>query len=72
MATDSQHIIYLLGKYSSGQATSNEVDQLLALLRDLRDRLHRGRARPDHANAFCGEVDAVMRPLAGVITLALE
>ncbi|AEW00346.1 iron dicitrate transport regulator FecR [Niastella koreensis] len=33
MATDSQHIIYLLGRYSSGQATSNEVDQLLTLLR---------------------------------------
>ncbi|OQP42787.1 iron dicitrate transport regulator FecR [Niastella yeongjuensis] len=33
MATDSQHIIYLLGKYSSGQATSSEVDQLLTLLR---------------------------------------
>jgi transmembrane sensor len=33
MATDSQHIIYLLGKYSSGQATSGEVDQLITLLR---------------------------------------
>jgi len=33
MATDSQHIIYLLGRYSSGQATSREVDQLLTLLR---------------------------------------
>ena len=33
MATDSQHIIYLLGKYSNGQATSQEVDQLLTLLR---------------------------------------
>ena len=33
MATDSQHIIYLLGRYSCGQATSSEVDQLLTLLR---------------------------------------
>jgi ferric-dicitrate binding protein FerR (iron transport regulator) len=33
MATDSQRIIYLLGKYSNGQATSLEVDQLLTLLR---------------------------------------
>src|ERR1700745_1276605 len=33
MATDRQHIVYLLGKYSSGQATSGEVDQLLTLLR---------------------------------------
>jgi ferric-dicitrate binding protein FerR (iron transport regulator) len=33
MATDSQHIIYLLGRYSNGQATSSEVDQLLTLLR---------------------------------------
>jgi ferric-dicitrate binding protein FerR (iron transport regulator) len=33
MATDSQHIIFLLEKYSSGQATSGEIDQLLTLLR---------------------------------------
>jgi ferric-dicitrate binding protein FerR (iron transport regulator) len=33
MATDSTHIIYLLERYSSGQATGTEVDQLLMLLR---------------------------------------
>ena len=33
MSTDSQHIIYLLEKYSSGQATSGEMDQLFSLLR---------------------------------------
>ncbi|MBO9202991.1 MULTISPECIES: FecR family protein [Niastella] len=33
MATDNQHIIYLLERYSSGQATSSEVDRLLTLLR---------------------------------------
>jgi len=33
MFTDSQHIIYLLEKYSSGQATSGEIDQLFSLLR---------------------------------------
>src|ERR1044072_4143681 len=57
MATDSQHIIYLLGKYSSGQATSGEVDQLLMLLRTenhdetvvsfIEDQL--GTFEPDHA-----------------------
>lgn len=34
MAANSQHIIQLLEKYSSGQATSGEVDQLLTLLRE--------------------------------------
>jgi ferric-dicitrate binding protein FerR (iron transport regulator) len=33
MAASSQHIIHLLEKYSNGQATSGEVDQLLTLLR---------------------------------------
>lgn len=33
MATDRQHLIYLLERYSNGQATSGEVDQLLKLLR---------------------------------------
>jgi hypothetical protein len=45
---------------------------MLGLLRDLRDRLHRGGAGADDADTFRSEVDTVMRPLAGVIALALE
>src|SRR5688572_923102 len=33
MAANSQHIIALLEKYSSGQASSGEVDELFTLLR---------------------------------------
>jgi len=33
MATDNQHLIYLLERYSNGQATSTEINQLLTLLR---------------------------------------
>ncbi len=46
--------------------------QLLRLLRDDRDGLHRRCARADHGNAFGGEVDARVRPAAGVITLAAK
>ena len=49
-----------------------EHRQVLGLLRDLRDRLHRRCARADDADALGGEVDAVVRPLARVVTLALE
>ena len=45
---------------------------MLGLLRDLRDRLHGSGAGADDANTLGGEVDAVVRPLAGVVTLALE
>src|SRR5882757_3695480 len=33
MAENSRHIIHLLEKYSSGQASSGEMDQLFTLLR---------------------------------------
>ena len=46
--------------------------QVLGLLRDLRDCLHRGGARADDTDTLGGEIDAVMRPLAGVVALALE
>ena len=44
--------------------------QVLGLLRDLRDRLHRRGPRADDADTLGGEVDAIMRPLARVVTLA--
>ena len=49
-----------------------EHGQVLCLLRDHRDRLDRGRAGADDADAQAGEVHAFMRPMAGVVGLALE
>ena len=45
---------------------------MLRLRRDHRDRLDRRRAGADHADAHAGEVHAFMRPVAGVVGLALE
>ena len=49
-----------------------EHGQVLRLRRDHRDRLDRRRAGADDADAQAGEVHALMRPLAGVVGLALE
>ena len=49
-----------------------EHRQLRGLLGDDRDRLHGGGARADHAHALAGEVDALVRPEAGVVQLARE
>ncbi len=42
------------------------------LARDLRDRLDRGRARADHPDPQAAEVDALVRPLGGVVPAAAE
>ena len=44
----------------------------VGLLGDDRDRLDRRRAGADHADALAGEVDALVRPAAGVVRRALE
>ena len=44
----------------------------LAWLGDDRDHLHARRAGADHADPQAAEVDALMRPQAGVVPLALE
>ena len=49
-----------------------EDGQLGRLLGDQRDRLDAGRPRADHRDALAGEIDALMRPAAGEIDLALE
>ena len=49
-----------------------EDGELGRLTRDDRDRLDGGGAGADHRDALAGEVDAVMRPSAGVVRLALE
>src|SRR5262249_44430684 len=49
-----------------------EPCQVLGLLSDLRDRLHRCGPGSDDGDPFRSEVDAVVRPLAGVVPLAPE
>ena len=49
-----------------------EHGQMRGLLGDQRDRLDARRSRADHGDALAGEIDAVMRPAAGEIDLALE
>ena len=49
-----------------------EDGEVLGLLGDDRDHLHARRAGADHADPQPGEVDALMRPQAGVVPLALE
>ena len=49
-----------------------EHGELRCLLRDNRYRLNRGRAGADDANAQAGEVDALVRPFAGVIDRPAE
>ena len=49
-----------------------EHGEVRGLLGDQRDRLNARRAGADHGDALAGEVDAVMRPAAGEIDLALE
>ena len=49
-----------------------EHGQVARLPGDDRDRLDRRRAGADHAHRLAGEVDALMRPVAGVIGRALE
>jgi len=49
-----------------------EDGDLGGLSGDLRDRLDRRGAGADHRDAAAGEVDALMRPAAGVVGLALE
>src|SRR6185436_18113589 len=46
--------------------------QMRGLFGDQRDRLDARRARADHGDALSREIDAVMRPAAGEIDLALE
>ncbi len=49
-----------------------ENDELLGVLRDMRDTLHRRRARTDDADAQSGEVDTVSGPQGGVIRVTGE
>jgi hypothetical protein len=49
-----------------------EHGQVFGLLCDLRNRLDRGRTGANDSDPLGGEVDTVMRPLAGVVALALE
>jgi hypothetical protein len=49
-----------------------ENGQMLCRRGDDRRRLDTGRARADHADPLAGEVDAVMRPLTGVVPIAHE
>ena len=46
--------------------------ELLRLLRNFGNGLHRGGAGADHGHAFAGEVNAGVREAAGVVPLALE
>ena len=45
---------------------------MLCLLGNHRHRLDARRAGADHGDALAGEIDRLMRPVAGVIDLALE
>src|SRR5262245_13396189 len=45
---------------------------MFCLLGDHRHRLDAGRARADQRDALPGEIDRLMRPMAGVVDLALE
>src|SRR5262249_12499638 len=65
----SQHLVP--GRHRPGRGAL-EYGELCGLLGDDRDRLDRRRARTDHADTKAGEVDALMRPLAGVLDGALE
>src|SRR6185312_6519714 len=49
-----------------------EYRQLRSLLRDDRDGLDRRRTGADHADAQAGEIDAFVRPFAGVVDRSLE
>jgi len=49
-----------------------EHGELHGLLRDNRYRLDRGRTCADHADAQAGEVDALVRPFAGVVDRPFE
>ena len=49
-----------------------EHGELLGLLRDFGNGLHRGGAGADHGHALGGEVNAGVREAAGVVPLALE
>ena len=46
--------------------------EVAGLLGDHRHRLDARRSRADHADALAGEIDRLMRPVAGVIDLALK
>ena len=46
--------------------------ELAGLLGDHRHRLDRRRSGADHADAQAGEIDRLVRPVAGVVDLALE
>ena len=55
-----------------GKCGSTLIDhQLLGLLRDHRNGLHRRRPRPDYGNLFTAKVDPFMRPESGLISLPL-
>ena len=49
-----------------------EHGEVRGLLGDDRDRLHGGRAGADDRDALAGEVDALLRPVAGVVAGARE
>ena len=46
--------------------------EMLGLLGHVRDHLHTGRARPDDTDPQASEIDALLRPKAGVVPLALK